>query len=151
MKTCEASTSAQPAGAALGTGGGSGIGLACAQRLASAGMAVTIGGRSGGRLGTALESLPAGSRHVVADITDEAAMGEAMDRAVEGHGSLAAVVANAGGAYAVGPLAMVDVADFERELHVNVTGTFVTIKAARSEAHTSELQSLMRISYAVFC
>src|SRR3546814_16885564 len=25
---------------------------------------------------------------------------------------------------------MVDVADFERELHVNVTGTFVTIKAA---------------------
>src|SRR3546814_9653942 len=102
---------------------------------------------------------------------------------------------------------MVDVADFERELHVNVTGTFVTIKAAaphlaragggaivavssiaailthplmaaystskaaldmlvrnaadelgrfgvrvnRSEEHTSELQSLMRHSYAVFC
>src|SRR3546814_1780321 len=26
-----------------------------------------------------------------------------------------------------------------------------TVKAARSEEHTSELQSLMRISYAVFC
>src|SRR3546814_1503914 len=30
-------------------------------------------------------------------------------------------------------------------------GTEVMIQAARSEEHTSELQSLMRISYAVFC
>src|SRR3546814_9209158 len=30
-------------------------------------------------------------------------------------------------------------------------GADATIKAARSEEHTSELQSLMRISYAVFC
>src|SRR3546814_3392077 len=30
-------------------------------------------------------------------------------------------------------------------------GTDVTITTARSEEHTSELQSLMRISYAVFC
>src|SRR3546814_2536983 len=29
--------------------------------------------------------------------------------------------------------------------------SFRTIVAARSEEHTSELQSLMRISYAVFC
>src|SRR3546814_5974045 len=28
---------------------------------------------------------------------------------------------------------------------------YVTVVAARSEEHTSELQSLMRISYAVFC
>src|SRR3546814_5427601 len=30
-------------------------------------------------------------------------------------------------------------------------GQFVDAKPARSEEHTSELQSLMRISYAVFC
>src|SRR3546814_10634961 len=29
--------------------------------------------------------------------------------------------------------------------------TFISYQIARSEAHTSELQSLMRISYAVFC
>src|SRR3546814_11425800 len=29
--------------------------------------------------------------------------------------------------------------------------SFVTLKGHRSEEHTSELQSLMRISYAVFC
>src|SRR3546814_4789968 len=32
-----------------------------------------------------------------------------------------------------------------------VPGTDLTLKAGRSEEHTSELQSLMRISYAVFC
>src|SRR3546814_9122788 len=30
-------------------------------------------------------------------------------------------------------------------------GAFVPLKRRRSEEHTSELQSLMRISYAVFC
>src|SRR3546814_9355700 len=30
-------------------------------------------------------------------------------------------------------------------------GSFATLWAGRSEEHTSELQSLMRISYAVFC
>ncbi len=50
--------------------------------------------------------------------------------ASEPDGSLAVVVANAGGAYAVGPLVLADVADFEREMRVNVTGTFITLQAA---------------------
>src|SRR3546814_7871119 len=33
----------------------------------------------------------------------------------------------------------------------NLFRAFVSTKAQRSEEHTSELQSLMRISYAVFC
>src|SRR3546814_1066607 len=44
------------------------------------------------------------------------------------------------------------------DLHLNPTGIFVTSSGldgvrfrTRSEEHTSELQSLMRISYAVFC
>src|SRR3546814_4879774 len=32
-----------------------------------------------------------------------------------------------------------------------VRGLYAQVDAARSEEHTSELQSLMRISYAVFC
>src|SRR3546814_7934564 len=31
------------------------------------------------------------------------------------------------------------------------TGRWVSLRSTRSEEHTSELQSLMRISYAVFC
>src|SRR3546814_1547966 len=34
---------------------------------------------------------------------------------------------------------------------VDATSAYVTTIAVRSEEHTSELQSLMRISYAVFC
>lgn len=122
-------TSDHPHGGALVTGGGSGIGLACAQRLAADGYRVTICGRTAERLDAALAQLPPGSRSVVADITDEAAVERAVAEAA-GESGLDVVVANAGGAYAVGPLALVEVADFERELTVNVTGTFVTIKAA---------------------
>src|SRR3546814_7091697 len=38
-----------------------------------------------------------------------------------------------------------------REIQRVRVQTFVRQKIARSEEHTSELQSLMRISYAVFC
>src|SRR3546814_10280610 len=34
---------------------------------------------------------------------------------------------------------------------IRIDGRPVTIRSTRSEEHTSELQSLMRISYAVFC
>jgi len=116
--------------AALVTGGGSGIGLGCAQHLARAGLRVTICGRSPERLEAALAQLPEGSQAVAADITDPEAMAAAVATAAGEDGTLAAVVANAGGAYAVGPLALVSVADFERELAVNVTGTFVTLQAS---------------------
>src|SRR3546814_4377505 len=33
----------------------------------------------------------------------------------------------------------------------NITGANISVDGGRSEEHTSELQSLMRISYAVFC
>src|SRR3546814_3736317 len=38
-----------------------------------------------------------------------------------------------------------------RQAAITYTGAFKPHKALRSEEHTSELQSLMRISYAVFC
>src|SRR5690606_1339743 len=107
--------------AALVTGGGSGIGLGIARHLAEAGLRVTICGRSAERLEAALAQLPEGSQAVAADITDADAMAAAVATAAGEDGTLAAVVANAGGAYAVGPLAMVPVEDFERELAVNVT------------------------------
>src|SRR3546814_5032127 len=47
-----------------------------------------------------------------------------------------------------------DIVDYERERGKPVSGAKGTEKAIfqiRSEEHTSELQSLMRISYAVFC
>src|SRR3546814_2178899 len=40
---------------------------------------------------------------------------------------------------------------YPRDWRVARLDTFLTVSALRSEEHTSELQSLMRISYAVFC
>ena len=113
---------------ALVTGGGSGIGLGCARHLAEAGLKVTICGRSEERLQAALAQLPEGTEAVAADITDRAAMDAAVERTVA-RGPLAVVVANAGGAYAVGPLALVKAEVFARELEINVTGTFTTLQA----------------------
>src|SRR2546421_173792 len=90
--------------AALVTGGGSGIGLACAQRLADDGAVVTICGRTEQRLADAAESLGDRGRYVVADIADEAAVTAAAEQAAEPLGGLHIVVANAGGTQAIGPL-----------------------------------------------
>jgi len=116
--------------AALVTGGGSGIGLACAQRLAADGAVVTICGRTEQRLIAAADAIGERCRYVVADIADEAAVSGAAQQAAEPLGALHIVVANAGGTQAIGPLALVDKAAFENDLSVNVTGTFLTIKAA---------------------
>src|SRR3546814_3475314 len=43
------------------------------------------------------------------------------------------------------------VADMAALMELFHLATLVTARAVRSEEHTSELQSLMRISYAVFC
>src|SRR3546814_9135498 len=45
----------------------------------------------------------------------------------------------------------ITVADVVGHIHIKAGQIGVGVKQVRSEEHTSELQSLMRISYAVFC
>lgn len=115
---------------ALVTGGGSGIGLACARRLTAEGATVTICGRDEQRLRTATAAEGGPARWVVADVTDEAAVAAAVTAASSATGTLDVVVANAGATEALGPLALTEVDAFERDLRLNVTGTFLTIKQA---------------------
>jgi NAD(P)-dependent dehydrogenase (short-subunit alcohol dehydrogenase family) len=112
----------------LVTGGGSGIGLGCAAAFAAEGAAVTICGRTESKLAAAAESIGPTCRYVVADIADEDAIRSAIEFAAGDEGVLHAVVANAGGTGAVGPLALVDSAAFQQDLQLNVVGTFLTIK-----------------------
>src|SRR5207249_6803442 len=63
---------------ALVTGGGSGIGLATARRLAADGAVVTICGRSKERLDGALAELGGDVRAIAADVTDEDAVRSAV-------------------------------------------------------------------------
>ncbi len=115
----------------LVTGGGTGIGRACASRLAADGAAVTICGRTESKLKAVADDL-AGSavpvQYVVADITHEDDVVNAVAAARSVSGSLNGVVANAGGGGGIGPYHLQDLAEYRRVLELNVIGTMLCIK-----------------------
>jgi NAD(P)-dependent dehydrogenase (short-subunit alcohol dehydrogenase family) len=113
----------------LVTGGGSGIGLAVAKRLAADGATVTICGRSKERLDAAAQELGDGARTVVADVTVEDDVAAAVAAAADG-APLRIAVANAGGSSQMGPLVTTGLDEFRATVEVNVVGTFLTIKHA---------------------
>lgn len=116
--------------AALVTGGGTGIGLGCAARLAADGAVVTICGRRREVLQAAAEQLGERGRFVVCDVQDENQVGAAVAAAAEPLGGLHIVVVNAGGGLTAGPIVTGDVAGWRSQLDVNVIGAFLTIKHA---------------------
>ncbi len=122
--------------AALVTGGGSGIGLGCAQRFAADGAHVTIAGRTEARLADAVAEITASAapgataRYVVCDVTDEADVERAVVAATEPTGKLDVLFACAGGSLHGGPIVASDVDGWRATLDLNLTGTFVCIKHA---------------------
>jgi NAD(P)-dependent dehydrogenase (short-subunit alcohol dehydrogenase family) len=111
---------------ALITGGGSGIGLACAIALAADGAVVTICGRTQERLESAAGAI--GVRWVVADVTDEDQVKSAVAAASEPTGGLDAVVACAGGSMHMGPITSSPLEQWRATVELNVIGTFLTLK-----------------------
>jgi NAD(P)-dependent dehydrogenase (short-subunit alcohol dehydrogenase family) len=116
------------------TGGGTGIGRACAERLAADGAAVTICGRTESKLVDAAEKVAkvaghGGSvQHVVADVTDEGDVQRVVEKALEPTGKLNGCIANAGGGGGMGPFHMQQAEEFTRVLHLNVLGTLFCLK-----------------------
>lgn len=107
----------------LVTGGGSGIGRAVAQAFASAGDRVTVTGRRAAQL----EETAAGYdiTPMVADVGDETSLAQVFETPYD------VVVANAGTGHSS---KVVDTAldEWNRVVSVNLTGTFLTFKAALS-------------------
>jgi NAD(P)-dependent dehydrogenase (short-subunit alcohol dehydrogenase family) len=123
--------------AVLVTGGGTGIGAACALRAAADGAAVTICGRTESKLEEAAGKITAaaaatgkgGSIQLVAgDVTNEEDVQRIMAKAAEPTGELDSVVANAGGGGGMGPYHLQDTEEFLRVLHLNVLGTMLCVK-----------------------
>lgn len=136
----------------LVTGGGSGIGLAVAQRLAADGATVTICGRTESRLAEAITVVEAAAPgadvgFVVADVTDEgavkAAVAAAQDRA---GGVLHAVVASAGGSESIGPITQLEREPWDRTVALNLTGTMLTLKHAAAAMVASGGGSFVAVS-----
>ncbi len=119
---------------ALVTGGGSGIGLACAQRLAADGASVTIAGRSEDRLAAASKAIEAVAADgatvqvVPTDVTDEASVEAAVGASTELTGRLDGIVSSAGGSETIGPITQIDVDAWRRTVDLNLTGTMLTLK-----------------------
>lgn len=121
----------------LVTGGGTGIGRACAEALAADGAVVTICGRTESRLVDAVALIRPGHggsvHHVVADVTSEDDVVAAVSAAVTKAGNLGGVVANAGGGGGLRPLHLQKVDAFEDVLRLNVVGTMLCLKHAVPE------------------
>src|SRR3954452_21987294 len=108
---------------ALVTGGGRGIGEACARALAAAGAQVTVCGRTQADLEAVAKSI--GGRAIVCDVSDRAAM----DRMVgELGGRIDVLVNNAGIAVSACVGKALD-ALWHEILEVYATGTFRLVRA----------------------
>ncbi|MFC6837478.1 SDR family NAD(P)-dependent oxidoreductase [Halomarina ordinaria] len=115
---------------ALVTGAGSGIGRAYAEGLAEAGAAVACVDVDGPAAEETAADLPTDAVAIPADVTAEADIEAAVEQTVADLGGLDAVFPNAGVGGAIVPLADHDLADWDRVVDVNLTGVFLTARAA---------------------
>ncbi|WP_267471354.1 SDR family NAD(P)-dependent oxidoreductase [Actinomarinicola tropica] len=117
------------------TGGGSGIGMACARAFLRDGASVTIVGRSPEKLDAAVESLSGdvaegahlGWRSV--DVVDEDAVRSSVGAAAEPEGGLHLAVA-AAGVGTLAPVIATPLSEWRKVLDTNLTGAFLTLKHA---------------------
>src|SRR5689334_6170888 len=114
---------------ALVTGGGSGIGLGAAKRLAGDGAVVTIVGRTEKRLEDAAAEI-GDAQYVVADVTSEADVERAVAKACEPTGRLDVLFACAGGSRHGGPIVSSDADGWRATIDLNLVGTFLCFKHA---------------------
>ena len=120
--------------AVLVTGGGTGIGRACAAQLAADGAAVTICGRTQSKLEEAAKTIEAGAGHggrvqiIAGDVTSEDDVKAIVAKTAEPTGTINGCVANAGGGGGMGPYHLQDTDEFIRVLHLNVLGTMLCAK-----------------------
>lgn len=108
---------------ALITGSSQGIGLALAAGLQQAGAEVVLNGRSVEKLESAARSLEAGARMLAFDVTDHAAVKEAIDRFEAEVGPIDILINNAGMQHRA-PLEDFPAEAFERLMAANVSSVF---------------------------
>jgi NAD(P)-dependent dehydrogenase (short-subunit alcohol dehydrogenase family) len=119
-------------GVAWITGGGSGLGAACAAELARRGARIALSGRRVAHLEAVAAPLRAAGaevRVVPCDVTDEASVRAAVADIVAAWGGIDLLLANAG--FAVnGPVATLSVADWRRQYDTNLFGLVACVTHA---------------------
>jgi NAD(P)-dependent dehydrogenase (short-subunit alcohol dehydrogenase family) len=114
--------------ALIGGGGGS-LGRATARLFLKEGARVVLTDRDADGLAAAAAALDdVNVSTVPGDATREPDVAAVVDRAVERHGRLDVLVANAGAPAAATPVTVLDVEEFDRTLAVHVRGVFLACK-----------------------
>ena len=120
----------------LVTGGGSGIGLAAAERLAGDGAHVTICGRTEQKLVDAVERIAAVSTrgatvsYAVADVTIEEQVAAAVETTTRATGRIDGLFACAGGSLHLGSILDADIASVRATVDLNLMGSVICVKHA---------------------
>ena len=129
----------------LVTGGGSGIGLAAAERLAADGAHVTICGRTERKLADATARIAAGAadgattRYVVADVTVEDQVEAAVATTREETGRIDGLFACAGGSTHIGSVLTADVAAVRGTIDLNLMGSVICVKQGGLAMQTQDV------------
>lgn len=116
------------------TGGAGGMGEAMAQRLARSGARVAVVDLKPDAVADAAERMRADGLDVIgvpADTTDERSMASAVAETVDAFGSLYGLVTAAGIRQTAAGFETIELALWRSIMEVNLTGTFVAIRAAR--------------------
>jgi NAD(P)-dependent dehydrogenase (short-subunit alcohol dehydrogenase family) len=117
---------------AVVTGGGQGIGLACAEALAEAGAKVVIADRDKAMAEAGCASLTAKGlsvESVIMDVTDSARVSEVADQLMSRHGAIDILVNTAGIARSETPAETVTDEHWLNVIDVNLNGTFWCCRA----------------------
>lgn len=113
------------------TGGTAGIGLACAQRLATEGAHVVVSGRDPERGRKATTSIGGHCRYIPADVTNREHVQQLVENTVTDHGRVDVLINNAGGVTDYGEhVAALDDDALNRAFTLNVNSTFWACRAA---------------------
>lgn len=115
---------------AVVTGGGSGIGAACAQRLSREGVRVVVVDRNLAPAQQLVDSLPGDGVAVRADVSRAADVDAYMAAAVSRFGRIDLYHLNAGIAGSTAPFPELTGDDFDQVLAVNARGVFLGLRAA---------------------
>jgi NAD(P)-dependent dehydrogenase (short-subunit alcohol dehydrogenase family) len=120
----------------LVTGGGSGIGLATAQRMAADGAHITICGRTEQKLANAAPLIEAVASdgamvsYIVADVTIEDEVAAAVDATTQATGRIDGLFACAGGSLHLGSVLDADMAAVRATIDLNLMGSVICTKHA---------------------
>jgi NAD(P)-dependent dehydrogenase (short-subunit alcohol dehydrogenase family) len=130
---------------ALVTGGGTGIGLACARHVAAGGGTVVLAGRREPVLREAAAGLGGGADWVVCDVSSDDSVEHAVAAVVQRHGALHLAV-NSHGQAGVGSVLNATAAELQLVLETNLVGTFRCVRAEAKAMKAGGGGSIVNVS-----